>query len=132
MLRQYIKEAKMFNSKEDNPLIYTLIISRLVNTSKEDLKEDKEFMELINLVEKMISKMDCKVLKTAFSPITMFNTFTLETTKKAMKDYVKQYFNEFETLIAQEENSFENAYKIHKNFEDLYASDLWQKYINKI
>lgn len=132
MFREYLNESNTFGKKEDNPLIYTLVIAKLAKTDKDKLKEDTEFKELLDIVEKLIEKVNAKALKNVYSPIALFTLFSQDSSKKALKDYVNQYYVEFENTIAGEEKSFANAWKIHAAFKELYESEPWKKFINNI
>lgn len=131
---QFLAESKVFTSKEDNPLIYTLIIPKLVQYDgcKDTVKDDKALFELVNKVEKLMSKLDVKQLKKLYNPVVMFNVFEQESTKKATKEFVLQYFTEFEQQIAGEEVTFEGAYKIHSAFKQLKDSEEFKAYLQSL
>lgn len=133
MLGEYIKESKAFGSKEDNPLIYTLVIAKLVTAKdKDEVKKDEVLFNLINKVEKIVNKVDCNELKKQYSPISMFSLFETDTTKKALKDYVENFYNSFEQGIAGNEKSFEEAWEIHEMFKELKNSEEFQAFLKSL
>lgn len=133
MLSEYIKESKAFGSKEDNPLIYTLVIAKLVTAKdKDEVKKDEVLFNLINKVEKIVNKVDCNELKKQYSPISMFSLFETDTTKKALKDYVENFYNSFEQGIAANEKSFEDAWEIHELFKELKSSEEFQAFLKSL
>lgn len=133
MLGEYIKESKAFGSKEDNPLIYTLVIAKLVTAKdKDEVKKDEVLFNLINKVEKIVNKVDCNELKKQYSPISMFSLFETDTTKKALKDYVENFYNSFEQSIAGNEKSFEEAWEIHEMFKELKNSEEFQAFLKSL
>lgn len=133
MLSEYIKESKAFGSKEDNPLIYTLVIAKLVTAKdKDEVKKDEVLFNLINKVEKIVNKVDCNELKKQYSPISMFSLFETDTTKKALKDYVENFYNSFEQGIAGNEKSFEEAWEIHEMFKELKNSEEFQAFLKSL
>lgn len=132
MLSEYIKESKAFGSKEDNPMIYTLVIAKLVTSDKDTAKKDEVLFKLINKVEKILPKIDCSELKKQYSPISMFSLFETDTTKKALKDYVVNYYNSFEQAVAGAEKSFEDAYEIHQMFKDLMNCEEFQDFLKSL
>lgn len=133
MLSEYIKESKAFGSKEDNPLIYTLVIAKLVTAKdKDEVKKDEVLFNLINKVEKIVNKVDCNELKKQYSPISMFSLFETDTTKKALKDYVENFYNSFEQSIAGNEKSFEEAWEIHEMFKELKNSEEFQAFLKSL
>lgn len=132
--KDFVNENRSFSSKEDNPLIYTLIIPKLIKCDgcKDTVKDDKVLFNLVNKVEKMMGKLDVKKLKQAYNPITIWNVFEQDSTKKATKEFINQYFVEFEQLIAGDEVTFEDAYKIHTMFKELKNSDEFQAYMQSL
>lgn len=133
MLSEYIKESKAFGSKEDNPLIYTLVIAKLVTAKdKDEVKKDEVLFNLINKVEKIVNKVDCNELKKQYSPISMFSLFETDTTKKALKDYVENFYNSFEQGIAGNEKSFEEAWETHELFKELKSSEEFQAFLKSL
>lgn len=132
MLSNYIKESKEFGSKEDNPMIYTLVISKLTKCAKEELAECEDFKAVLDKVEALMKKVNTNALKSMYSPISMFTLFNTDSAKKAVKEYVLQYYTEFEQQIASNEKSFEKAYKIHSAFKELYDSEEWKNYVKSI
>lgn len=133
MLSEYIKESKAFGPKEDNPLIYTLVIAKLVKAKdKDEVKNDEVLFNLINKVEKICNKVDSNELKKQYSPISMFNIFDCDVSKKAAKDYVENFYNSFEQAIAGNEKSFEEAWEIHEMFKELKNSDEFQAFLKSL
>lgn len=130
--RQYLKENQQFSSKEDNPLIYTLIIAKLATKTKEELKEDEALFALIKKAEELTKKVNAKVLKDMYSPIALFGVFDNKIAKSNIKDYIDQYFVEFEQNIANSEKKFEDAYKIHTLFKEFKESEEYKNYIKSL
>ena len=132
MFSEYIKESKEFSSKEDNPLVYTLVIAKLAKLGcKDATKQDEKLFNLINKVEKILPKIDAKKLRDTYSPIGRFGVF--ENTKSGdMKQYVEQYYQQFEADVANDEKTFAGAFKIHQIFSDLKNSDEYKEFIKSL
>ena len=132
MLGEYIKESKAFSPLEDNPMIYTLIIAKLAKNEKDVVEKDETLFNLINKVEKVIRKCDCNELKRQYNPIGMFGIFDEKTTKSNLQDYVKQYFVDFESIVANSEKTLDSAYEIHKMFKELTNSEEFQAFLKSL
>jgi hypothetical protein len=132
MFSDFIKESKEFGSKEDNPLVYTLVIAKLAKLGcKDATKQDEKLFNLINKVEKILPKIDAKKLRDTYSPIGMFGFF--ENAKSGdLKQYVEQYYQEFESAVANDEKTFAEAFKIHQIFSDLKNSDEYKEFIKSL
>lgn len=125
----YVKTSRSFASMQDHPMIYSLVLAKLAKVDKASAKKDDALFNVLNRVEKVIPAIDSNKLKTTYSPMGMAALFNSETTKKALPDYVKQYFNEFEKIAAHEEKTFDGAYKVHKQFADLTNSDEFKNFL---
>jgi len=132
LFRQYLKENQFFSKKEDNPIIYTLVIAKLANKTKEELKEDETLLEVIKKAEKLSKDVNSKILKDMYSPIALFGVFDNKIAKQNIKDYVNQYFEEFEQNIANSEKKFEDAYKIHTIFKEFKESEEFKNYLKSL
>lgn len=125
----YVKTSRDFTSMQDHPMVYSLVMAKLAKMDKNTAKQDKALRDVLNRVEKVIPSIDSNKLKTSYSPMGMNALFNSETAKKALPDYIKQYFNEFEKVAAHQEKSFDGAYKVHKAFADLTNSDEFNDFL---
>lgn len=132
MFSDFIRESKEFGSKEDNPLVYTLVIAKLAKLGcKDAAKQDEKLFNLINKVEKILPKIKANKLRDTYSPIGMFGVF--ENTKSSdLKQNVEQYFQQFESDVASDEKSFAEAFKIHQIFADLKNSDEYKDFMKSL
>jgi predicted HNH restriction endonuclease len=131
MLSEFIKESKEFGPKEDNPLIYTLVIAKIATSCKETAKEDEKLFAVIDKVEKMLPKIDTKRIKADYSPIGLFGV--MENRKGSdVREYVKQYFETFEALAADDEKSFSSAYEVHHLFKELKDSNEFKDFLKSL
>lgn len=131
---QFLKENTPAKVNEDNPLIYTLVIPKLVQNygCKQFVKDDKTLFALMESVEKIMGNLDVTQLKESYNPITMMNIFEQDFAKKAAKEIVLQYLTEFEQQLAGSEVLFEDAYKIHSMFNRLKESTEFKAYIESL
>ena len=82
-------------------------------------------------MKRFFLRFDAKKLRDTYSPIGMFGVF--ENTKSGdMKQYVEQYYQQFEADVANDEKSFAEAFKIHQIFSDLKNSDEYKEFIKSL
>lgn len=132
MLTQYLKESTEFYNKEDNPLYYLFIIPKLVKSDPETVKQDEDLKNLINFIEENCSGLAVAKLKKEYSPIYFMNMFSTNTVKKNAVEWINEYLNAFEKLIAGEEKDFIKAYKVHKTFDLIRESDVLKTYYKNL
>ena len=133
-LKEYmVNESSEFSSMENNPLIYTLIIPKVLNDDIEAAKKDTIVKNAVDLTEKFIKdNLDAKiikVLKGAFRPASIMDVFKVS---KNLKSTFDNYMTDFRSVICNEETNFIKALNISKKFDELLNSPEYQIYKNTL
>lgn len=133
-LKEYmVNESSEFSSMENNPLIYTLVIPKVLNGEIEAVKKDETIKNVIGVTEKFIKdNLDAKtikVLKGAFRPASVMDVFKLSKNYRATFD---NYMADFKSLVCNEETNFIKALSVSKKFDELLASPEFQVYKNTL
>lgn len=128
----FVKNSREFCDLQDHPMVYSLVLAKLAKADKADVKDDKALLAVLNQVEKVVPNIDSRKLKTSYSPIGMAAIFNKDETKKALSDYVAQYFNEFEKVAAGQEKTFDSAFEVHKQFGKLTNSAEFQNFLKTL
>lgn len=133
-LKEYmVNESSEFSSMENNPLIYTLVIPKVLNGEIEAVKKDETIKNVIGVTEKFIKdNLDAKtikVLKGAFRPASVMDVFKLSKNYRATFD---NYMTDFKSLVCNEETNFIKALSVSKKFDELLASPEFQVYKNTL
>lgn len=131
MFKDFVNESKEFGKLEDNPLIYTLVIAKLANNCPDETKKDEVLKKVIEKAEVVAKQFDTKALKSIYSPIGLFGVFE-KANKADLKTYISQYYESFETEIANAEKSFAEAFKIHQAFKELKDSDEFKDFLKSL
>lgn len=133
-LKEYmVNESSEFSSMENNPLIYTLVIPKVLNGEIDTVKKDETIKNVIGVTEKFIKdNLDAKtikVLKGAFRPASVMDVFKLSKNYRATFD---NYMADFKSLVCNEETNFIKALSVSKKFDELLASPEYQVYKNTL
>lgn len=133
-LKEYmVNESSEFSSMENNPLIYTLVIPKVLNSEIDAIKKDEIIKNVISVTEKFIKdNLDVKtikVLKNAFRPASVMDVFKLSKNYKATFD---NYMTDFKSVICNEETNFIKAINTSKKFDELLTSPEYQIYKNTL
>lgn len=133
-LKEYmVNESSEFSSMENNPLIYTLVIPKVLNGEIDAVKKDETIKNVIGVAEKFIKdNLDAKtikVLKGAFRPASVMDVFKLSKNYRATFD---NYMTDFKSLVCNEETNFIKALNVSKKFDELLASPEFQVYKNTL
>lgn len=133
-LKEYmVNESSEFSSMENNPLIYTLVIPKVLNSEIDAVKKDETIKNVISVTEKFIKdNLDAKtikVLKGAFRPASVMDVFKLSKNYRATFD---NYMTDFKSLVCNEETNFIKALNVSKKFDELLASPEFQVYKNTL
>ena len=133
-LKEYmVNESSEFSSMENNPLIYTLVIPKVLNGEIDAVKKDETVKNVIGVTEKFIKdNLDAKtikVLKGAFRPASVMDVFKLSKNYKATFD---NYMTDFKSHVCNEETNFIKALNVSKKFDELLASPEYQAYKNTL
>lgn len=133
-LKEYmVNESSEFSSMENNPLIYTLVIPKVLNGEIDAVKKDEIIKNVIGVTEKFIKdNLDAKtikVLKGAFRPASVMDVFKLSKNYRATFD---NYMTDFKSLVCNEETNFIKALNVSKKFDELLASPEYQVYKNTL
>lgn len=133
-LKEYmVNESSEFSSMENNPLIYTLVIPKVLNGEIDAVKKDETIKNVIGVTEKFIKdNLDAKtikVLKGAFRPASVMDVFKLSKNYRTTFD---NYMTDFKSLVCNEETNFIKALNVSKKFDELLASPEFQVYKNTL
>ena len=133
-LKEYmVNESSEFSSMENNPLIYTLVIPKVLNSEIDAVKKDETIKNVIGVTEKFIKdNLDAKtikVLKGAFRPASVMDVFKLSKNYRTTFD---NYMTDFKSLVCNEETNFIKALNVSKKFDELLASPEFQVYKNTL
>ena len=133
-LKEYmVNESSEFSSMENNPLIYTLVIPKVLIGEIDAVKKDETIKNVIGVTEKFIKdNLDAKtikVLKGAFRPASVMDVFKLSKNYRATFD---NYMTDFKSLVCNEETNFIKALNVSKKFDELLASPEFQVYKNTL
>ena len=133
-LKEYmVNESSEFSSMENNPLIYTLVIPKVLNGEIDAVKKDEIIKNVIGVTEKFIKdNLDAKtikVLKGAFRPASVMDVFKLSKNYRTTFD---NYMADFKSLVCNEETNFIKALNVSKKFDELLASPEYQVYKNTL
>ena len=133
-LKEYmVNESSEFSSMENNPLIYTLVIPKVLNGEIDAVKKDETIKNVIGVTEKFIKdNLDAKtikVLKGAFRPASVMDVFKLSKNYRATFD---NYMTDFKSLVCNEETNFIKALNVSKKFAEHLASPEYQVYKNTL
>ena len=133
-LKEYmVNESSEFSSMENNPLIYTLVIPKVLNGEIDAVKKDEIIKNVIGVTEKFIKdNLDAKtikVLKGAFRPASVMDVFKLSKNYRTTFD---NYMADFKSLVCNEETNFIKALNVSKKFDELLASPEFQVYKNTL
>lgn len=134
-LKEYIvNESVEFSKMENNPLIYTLIVPRILNGADLELvKKDEQLKAAITVTEKFIkenlSKDMIKNLTNSIRPATVIDVFKLS---KNYKETFATFFCEFKSAVTAVSTSFSKCIELDKKFDTLYNSPEYQIYKNTL
>lgn len=133
-LKEYmVNESSEFSSMENNPLIYTLVIPKVLNGEIDAVKKDETIKNVIGVTEKFIKdNLDAKtikVLKGAFRPASVMDVFKLSKNYRTTFD---NYMTDFKSIVCNEETNFIKALNVSKKFDELLASPEFQVYKNTL
>ncbi len=133
MLKDYIvNESAEFSKLENNPMIYTLIIPKVLKGDADTVKKDQTVKNAIDITEKFVktlSKATIKELENAFRPAVIMDMFKLSTNYKATFD---NYLKDFSTVICNNEKNFLKCMELDKQINELYNSPEYQIYKNTL
>jgi hypothetical protein len=133
-LKEYmVNESSEFSSMENNPLIYILVIPKVLNGDIDVIKKDEIIKNVIGVTEKFIKdNLDAntiKVLKNAYRPASVMDVFKLSKNYKATFD---NYMADLKSIVCNEETNFMKAINISKKFDELLSSPEYQLYKNTL
>ena len=133
-LKEYmVNESSEFSSMENNPLIYILVIPKVLNGDIDVIKKDEIIKNVIGVTEKFIKdNLDAntiKVLKNAYRPASVMDVFKLSKNYKATFD---NYMADLKSIVCNEETNFMKAINISKKFDELLSTPEYQLYKNTL
>lgn len=130
-LKEYImNESVEFSKMENNPMIYTLIVPKvLIGADLDVVKKDEQLKAVIDITEKFIkdniSASAIKELNLAYKPYTVMDVFKYSNNHR---DVFSKFFQEFKTIVCNEVKSFTKALELDRKFTELYNSPEYQLY----
>lgn len=132
-LNEYIvNESAEFSTMENNPMIYTLIIPKVLKADPKDVKADEVVKNAVNATEKFLRKLNkntLKELKDQFKPYAVMDIFKMSHNYKATFD---KYFIDFKSIICNNEANFIKCMELDKQITELYNSPEYQIYKNTL
>ena len=127
-----INETAKFSSMENNPLIYVLIIPKLLKSDIETVQKDETVKNAVDKAEKFIKELNddtVKVLRNTFKPFCVMDLFKLSTNYKATFD---TYLEDIKCTACQEEKNFMKCMDLDRRFAELYNSTEFQIFKNTL
>lgn len=133
-LKEYmINETSEFSSMENNPMIYTLVIPKLLHSNDVDaVKKDEIIKNVVDVTEKFIKTLNkdtIKFLKNQCSPAAVMEMFKLS---KNYRNTFDDYLVLFHDVICNEEKNFMKCLELDKKLAELYSSPEYQAYRNTL
>jgi hypothetical protein len=133
-LKEYmINETSEFSSMENNPMIYTLVIPKLLHSNDVDaVKKDEVIKNVVDVTEKFIKTLNkdtIKFLKNQCSPAAVMEMFKLS---KNYRNTFDDYLVLFHDVICNEEKNFMKCLELDKKLAELYSSPEYQAYRNTL
>lgn len=133
-LKEYmINETSEFSSMENNPMIYTLVIPKLLHSNDVDaVKKDEVIKNVVDVTEKFIKTLNkdtIKFLKNQCSPAAVMEMFKLS---KNYRNTFDDYMVLFHDIICNEEKNFMKCLELDKKLAELYSSPEYQAYRNTL
>lgn len=134
-LKEYImNESAEFSKMENNPMIYTLIVPKVITGADLDVvKKDEQLKAAIDITEKFIkdniSASAIKELNLVYKPYTVMDMFKYS---RNFKDTFSKFFQEFKIIVCNDVKSFTKALELDKKFNELYNSPEYQLYKNTL
>ena len=128
-----VNESTEFSSMENNPLIYTILIPKVLNSDPDTVKKDEQLKAAITAAEKFIKdvldKTALKMLVSDFTPYAVMDMFKLSKNKK--ETFLK-FYQDFKQVACSSSNNFSRCLKIDKKFDELLASPELQLYMSTL
>lgn len=128
-----INETSEFSSMENNPMIYTLVIPKLLHSNDVDaVKKDEVIKNVVDVTEKFIKTLNkdtIKFLKNQCSPAAVMEMFKLS---KNYRNTFDDYLVLFHDVICNEEKNFMKCLELDKKLAELYSSPEYQAYRNTL
>lgn len=131
-LKEYIvNESVEFSKMENNPMIYTLIIPKVLSGADLDVVKNDEILKAaIDITEKFIKdNIDQKTLKklvTDYKPNVVMDLFKYSNNN--YKDVFKNCFLEYKSIVSNDVTSFSKAIELDRKFTELFNSPEYQVY----
>ena len=129
-----VNESVEFSKSENNPLIYTLIIPKVLNNADTDaIKKDEQLKAAIDVTEKFIKDvLDKSALNSLVSSMQPFAVMDLFKLSKNKKETFLKFFQDYRQIACTSSNNFGRCLKIDKNFDELLASPEYQLYLSTL
>lgn len=128
-----ISESVQFSKMENNPMIYLLVIPKILKaTDLNDVKKDEVVKNVVNKTEKFIktlSKSTINELEKTFKPYTIMDMFKYSTNYKVT---FENYLKDFKLIICNNEQNFMKCMKLDKELSDLFNSTEYLIYRNTL
>lgn len=127
-----INETAKFSSAENNPLVYILIIPKLLKSDIETVQKDETVKNAVDKAEKFVKDLNddtVKVLRNNFRPYAAMDLFKRSTNYKATFD---TYLDDIKCTACQEEKNFMKCMDLDRKFTELYNSTEFQIFKNTL
>ena len=127
-----INETAKFSSAENNPLVYILIIPKLLKSDIETVQKDETVKNAVDKAEKFVKDLNddtVKVLRNNFRPYAAMDLFKRSTNYKATFD---TYLEDIKCVACQEEKNFMKCMDMDRKLAELYNSTEFQIFKNTL
>ena len=127
-----VNETAKFSSMENSPLIYVIIIPKLLKSDAETVKQDETVKNAVDKAEKFVKDLNddtVKVLKNSFRPYAVMDLFKRSTNYKAT---FETYLEDIKTVACAEEKNFMKCMDLDRKFTELYNSTEFQIFKNTL
>lgn len=132
-LKDYMmNESSEFSPVENNPLVYLLLIPKILHGDVETIKKDPIVKNVVDLMEKFVKTLDkdvIKLLKTNYAPHALLDLFKLS---KNYRETFDNYMTDMRSLVCNEEKNFMKCLALEKKFDELFASPEFVSYRNTL
>ena len=132
-LKNYMmNESSEFSPVENNPLVYLLLIPKILHGDVETIKKDPIMKNVIDLMEKFVKGLDkdvIKLLKQNYAPHSLMDMFKLSKNYRGTFD---NYIIDMRSLVCNEEKNFMKCLALEKKFDELLASPEFVTYRNTL
>lgn len=128
-----VNETVEYSKLENNPMVYTLIIPKVLKGDPEQVKKDDIVKNAVDRMERFVKevlgKNAVQELKCSFKPYAVMDMFKLS---RNYRDTFDRYFTDFASIVCNLESNFTKCMELDGKFKELMASPEIQAYRNTL